>query len=132
MRRILRLALEWNVIDKCPKVLMAGQAAFRERVVADAELSQYLRHAETFLADVAVILNEQGLRCDELHRLRFEDRNFESGRYGTLSVRHGKTDAARRTLPLTPKVRCILDARHVSAASPASGWAFPLPLGAAI
>ena len=44
-----------------------------------------------------------------------------------LSVRFGKTAAARRTLPLTAKVRCILSARHVSAGSPVRGYVFPAP-----
>jgi integrase len=127
LRRCLRLAVEWVVLEKAPKVAMAGKESGRERVVGDAELSQYLRHASPLLADVAVILNETGLRPDELHRLAWEDLNFVAGRYGTLRVRYGKTAAARRTLPMTAKVRCILGARHVSAGSPASGWVFRAP-----
>ena len=127
VRRILRLAVEWNVVEKCPKVAMAGQAAFRERVATDAELSRYLQYASPLLADVAVILNESGLRPDELHRLGWEDISFASGRYGALSKRFGKTKAARRTLPMTAKVRCILQSRHTSAGRPASGSVFPAP-----
>jgi hypothetical protein len=55
--------------------------------------------------------------------------NFDSGRYGMLSVcfgKPGKSNAARRTLPMTARVRCILEARHVKAGSPdPSGWLFP-------
>jgi integrase len=127
VRRCLRLAVEWGVLEKAPRVSMAGKEPGRERVVSDVELSQYLRHASPLLADVAVILNETGLRPDELHRLAWEDLNFAAGRYGTLRVHHGKTAAARRTLPMTAKVRCILGARHVSAGSPALGWVFPAP-----
>lgn len=127
LRRCLRLAVEWNVLEKAPKVSMAGKEPGRERVVTEAEFSRYLLCASPLLADVTVILNETGLRPDELHRLRWEDINFQAGRYGTVSVRFGKTDAARRTLPMTPKVRCILSARHVCAEIPASGWIFPAP-----
>src|SRR5262252_5711554 len=70
-------------------------------------------------------LNETGLRPDELHRLQWEDITFVNGRYVALSVRYGKTKAARRTLPMTPRVRCILEARHVSVGQHASGWIFP-------
>jgi integrase len=83
--------------------------------------------ASPLLADVASILNDTGLRPDELHRLRWEDITFVNGRYGALSVCYGKTDAARRTLPMTSRVRCILEARHVSAGKPTSGWIFPAP-----
>ena len=34
-----------------------------------------------------------------------------NGRHGTLLVTHGKTAAARRVLPMTPRVRSILEAR---------------------
>jgi len=127
LRRCLRLAVEWNVIETAPKVSMAGKEPGRERVVAEAELSRYLLCASPLLANVTVILNETGLRPDELHRLGWEDVNFAAGRYGALSVRFGKTDAARRTLPLTARVRCILSARHISAGSPQQGWVFPAP-----
>jgi integrase len=127
LRRCLRLAVEWNVLEKAANVAMAGREPGREHIVSDAELCQYLRHAKPLLADVVVILNESGLRPDELHRLDWEDINFAAGGYGTLSVRFGKTDAARRTLPLTARVRCIFNARHVGAGSPASGWVWPAP-----
>jgi integrase len=129
LRRILRLAVEWTVIERCPKVSMAGIAAFRERVVTDAELTRYLRYASPLLADVVVILHETDLRPDELHRLSWEDVCFDGTnyRYGMFSVRYGKTAAARRILPMSPKVRCILKARHLSAGSPSTGFVFPAP-----
>jgi integrase len=74
---------------------------------------------------MSLILNETGLRPDELHRLGWQDINFAAGRYGTVSVRFGKTDAARRTLSMTPKVRCILSGRHLGTRSQAAGWIFP-------
>jgi len=76
-----------------------------------------------------VILHETGLRPDELHRLSWEDVGFDGTnyRYGMFSVRYGKTAAARRILPMSPQVRCILNARHVSAGSPSTGFVFPAP-----
>jgi integrase len=126
LRRILRLAVEWNVLEKSPKVAMAGNEPFRVRVVGDAEFNCYLLHASPLLADVAAILNDTGFRPDELHRLGWADITFVNGRNGALSVRYGKTEAARRTLPMTPRVRCILEARWLSAGKPASGWVFPV------
>ena len=38
---------------------------------------------------------------------------------------HGKTAAARRVLPMTPRVRGILEARWESAAKPIEGWVWP-------
>jgi hypothetical protein len=76
------------------------------------------------LADVAILLNERGLLPDELHRLKWEEIASVNGRYGALSVHYGKP-AARRKLQMTPGVRCILEARHVFAGQPVSGWIFP-------
>jgi len=129
LRRIIRLAVEWTVVEKSPKVSMAGAEPFRLRVVSESEFAAYVAKATPLLADVATILNDTGMRPDELHSLRWKDINFDSGRYGMLSVcfgKPGKSNAARRTLPMTARVRCILEAHHVSAGSPdPSGWVFP-------
>jgi len=71
------------------------------------------------LRTLPTFLMRPGLDADELHRLNRQDINFAAGRHGTLKVRLGKTEAARRTLPLAAKVRCILAAHHVAADSPA-------------
>jgi integrase len=127
LRRILRLAVEWNVLEKSPKVSMAGNEPFRVRVVGDAEFERYLLHASPLLSDVATILHDSGLRPDELHRLCWEDINFQGGRNGALSVRSGKTAAARRTLPMTARVRRILEERWLNADKSTVGWVFPAP-----
>ena len=106
---------------------MAGNEPFRVRGGGDAEFERYLLHASPLLNDVATILHDSGLRPDELHRLRWEDINFQGGRNGALSVRSGKTAAARRTLPMTPRVRCLVEARWLSANKPTVGWVFLAP-----
>ncbi len=50
-----------------------------------------------------------------------------NGRHGTLFVTHGKTAAARRVLPMTPRVRAILENRWERAGKPAEGWIWPAP-----
>ena len=42
-----------------------------------------------------------------------------------LDYRYGKTAAARRVLPMTPRVRAILEARWYAAGKPEIGWVFP-------
>jgi integrase len=41
-----------------------------------------------------------------------------------LQVTHGKTAAARRMLPLSPRVRSILERRWRTAGDPLEGWAW--------
>jgi integrase len=50
-----------------------------------------------------------------------------NGRHGTLFVTHGKTAAARRVLPMTPRVRNILESRWEGAGKPAEGWVWSAP-----
>jgi hypothetical protein len=102
LRRLLRLAMEWGLVERAPKLAMCGKETYRERVVSDDELARYLHSASPLLADVATVLNDTGLRPDECHRLDWSDVTFTNGRHGKLLVRYGKTDAARRELPLTP------------------------------
>ena len=40
-------------------------------------------------------------------------------------VTHGKTKAARRVLPMTPRVRAVVEARWDGAKKPGEGWIFP-------
>jgi integrase len=50
-----------------------------------------------------------------------------NGRNGTLMVTHGKTKAARRLLPMTPRVRHVLEARWKAQGRPAEGYVWPAP-----
>jgi integrase len=45
----------------------------------------------------------------------------------TLLVTHGKTAAARRVLPMTPRVRDVLEARWEAAGKPVEGWVWAAP-----
>jgi integrase len=127
LRRVLRLAVEWGLLAQAPKIQMLRGETFRERVVSDEEFEKYLLCASPFLADMATVLHDTGLRPDEAHRLDWADIAFVNGRHGKLRIRHGKTTAARRELPLTPRLRSVLETRWLSAGQPSEGWVFPGP-----
>jgi len=127
LRRILRLAVEWGVIERAPKVQMLRGEKRRERVVGDDEFTQYLECAPPLLTEVAITLADTGLRPDECHRLRWEEINWNSGRTGTLLVAQGKTPAARRLLPLTTRVRAMLESRWGTDGKPVQGFVWPAP-----
>jgi integrase len=127
IRRVLHLAVEWGELEKCPRIEMISGEKRRDRVIGDEELERYLACASPLLADVAAVLHDTGLRPDEAHRLGWEDITFVNGRHGNLRVRYGKTKAARRQVPLTPRVREILSARWNDAGRPEDGWVFPAP-----
>src|SRR3989442_12290499 len=87
----------------------------------------YFFSALASVVSVAVVLVDTGLRPEECFRLRWEAVSWLNGRYGTLLVTHGKTAAARRLLPMTTRVRAILEARCQAAGKPEKGWTWPAP-----
>jgi integrase len=127
VRRALRLAVEWGIIPTAPEMTLLRGENHREHVVSPQEEAKYLAAAAEPLASIAVVLVDTGLRPDECFRLRWEQINFETGRNGALRVLQGKTAAARRTLPLTARVRALLEARWANAGNPESGWLWPAP-----
>jgi integrase len=127
LRRVLSLAIEWSVIESAPKLSLLPGERHRERIITLEEEMRYLAAAPPLLADVASVLADTGLRPDECYRLRWEDLTWVNGRNGSLLVRYGKTKAARRVLPMTPRVRTVLEARWNSTARPQEGWLWPAP-----
>jgi integrase len=125
LRRILKLAVEWKVLEKSPKIEMLSGEARRERVVSTDEEVRYLAAAAPLLADVAIVLFDTGMRPDELHRMSWEHMRWENGRFGVLLVAKGKTSAARRLVPMTRRVRALLERKWKEQGSPEHGWVWP-------
>src|SRR5580704_6930401 len=127
LRRVLRLAVEWGAAESSPKVKLLSGERHRERVVTPQEEAQYLSAASEPVASVAAVLCDTGLRPEECFRLRWEAITWSNGRHGTILVTHGKTTAARRVLPMTPRVRGIVETRWEAAGKPADGWVWTAP-----
>jgi integrase len=131
LRRVLRLAMEWGVIEQVPRIKMLPGERHREHVVTPDEEARYLAAAPEPLASVAAILIDTGLRPDECYRLQWESVSWANGRNGTLLVTHGKTAAARRVLPMTPRVRQVLEAHWKASGCPVEGWVWCAPTASA-
>ncbi len=127
LRRVLRLAVEWGALNSSPTIRLMPGERHRERVVTPEEEAMYLAAAPEPLASVATILCDTGLRPEECFRLRWEAISWMNGRHGTLLVTHGKTVSARRVLPITPRVRTILESRWENAGKPLEGWVWAAP-----
>jgi integrase len=125
LRRILRLAVEWGAVEVSAQIKMVPGERHRERVVAVEEETRYLAAASEPLASIASVLVDTGMRPEECFRLSWEAVTWVNGRHGTLFVAHGKTAAARRVLPMTPRVRSILESRWECAGKPDEGWIWP-------
>jgi integrase len=127
LRRILHLAVDWGVIEKAPRIKLLPGERQRERVVGQQEEARYLAAAPEPLISIATVLADTGMRPDECYLLRWEVITWINGRNGTLLVTHGKTAAARRVLPMTPRVRATLQARWENAGRASEGWIWPAP-----
>ena len=127
LRRVMRLAAQWGVIEVSPLIKMLPGERHREHVVKPDEEARYLAAAPEPLGSVAAVLIDTGMRPDECYRLRWESITWTNGRNGTLLVTHGKTAAARRILPLSARSRDILQVRWEAASRPAEGWVWSAP-----
>jgi integrase len=127
VRRVLNLAAEWGAIDRAPDVTLLRGEHHREHVISPNDEAKYLAAASEPLSLIATVLVDTGLRPEECFKLRWEHINFASGRHGTLRVIQGKTAAARRTLPLTLRVRTLLEARWEKGNKSEEGWVWPAP-----
>jgi integrase len=127
LRRILRLAAEWGYLDTVPKIKLLPGERRRERVVSPEEEGKYLAAAPEPLASIATVLANTGMRPEECFRLRWESITWDNGPHGTFLVTHGKTAAARRVLPMAPRVRALLDMRWEGTGRPVDGWVWPAP-----
>jgi integrase len=93
----------------------------RERVITPEEEARYLAAAPEPLASIGTVLADTGLRPEECFRLRWEDVTWVNGRHGALLVTRGKTAAARRVIPMTPRVRAVLESRWNDTKRPREG-----------
>ena len=77
------------------------------------------------LHDVSLVLFDTGMRPEECHCLRWDNINWDGGRNGVLLITEGKTKAARRALPFSPRLRTVLENRRKLAGEPGEGWVWP-------
>jgi integrase len=124
---MLRLAVEWGELPSASTIKRLPGERHREHVVSYDEEARYLDAGSELLASIATVLIDTGMRPEECYRLRWESITWANGRNGTLLVTHGKTAAARRVLPMTPRVREILENRWERTGRPLEGWTWPAP-----
>ena len=150
LRRMFKLAAEWRTVERIlPKVEMLRGERRRDRVLTADEENRYLEAASVIgleieqayqralegirarlrgeqpiepqdpylLRDVTTLLVDCGLRPEECFRLR-----WEHVRDGALNIPFGKTENARRAIPLSERAASLLEVRKAVARSP---WVFP-------
>jgi len=120
LRRMFAMSLEWGKVEKAlPRVRMLPGERHRERVLSEKDEATYLSNTTPLLRTVATILLDCGLRPEECFRLR-----WENIRDGVIEIHYGKTDNARRRIPVSNRVASVLD---MQSSQSNSEWIFPAP-----
>jgi integrase len=125
LRRLLRLAHEWRVIDRVPRVRLLSGERNREFVLTHAQETKYLSSAPQPLKDAALLIVDTGFRVGEALSLQWRDIHLDGmnvSRFGYVHVREGKTGNAKRNVSLTSRVREMLLERRSTSKSP---YVFP-------
>ena len=129
LRRMLNLAHEWGLLSQTPSIHELPGGKGRDRVIGFAEEARYLAAASHTVRDAAIMAADTGLRPNsELFSLEWSNVQLEGTQeapQGFIHVAQGKTDAATRNMPLTPRTREMLAARRQSANG--SKYVFPGP-----
>jgi integrase len=119
------LAYTWGKLEKPCKVTLAKGEVQRDRVLTDGEATKYLAKCPQPWRDCATIILDEGLRPGEVFALRWPHLLLNDDGTGLIQIVSGKSKAARRVLPMTPRVHALLLARHAAAGKPENGWVFP-------
>jgi integrase len=125
---MLRVAHEWKVILTVPAIHLLPGEAQSDRVLTQQEEEMYLGKAQPLLKRFATIAIDTGMRPEEILRIRWEHVRFQpagDAKYGYIHNPHGKTARAKRNLPMTARVRSLLQQLHKEAHEPDLGFVFP-------
>lgn len=130
LRRALKLAVKWGKLkaDGAVPINELPEGPGRERVLTPKEEQLYLRHGSANLRDAAILTLDSGLRPEDLLPLLWENVDLVSRAEtpcGVIHVREGKTDAAKRSVPLTPRAADILQRRKKAVELKPSRYVFP-------
>jgi integrase len=129
LKAMLGKAEEWKLIDRAPKIT-ALKAKTRDRLIdAESEVKLQKAHKEPMknartrrLRDQAwlflVILQDTGMRPDEVFPMRIEDIHWNENR---IWIPDGKTENAKRFVGLSDRMKQMLSVW----CSGREGWVFP-------
>jgi len=121
-RQCLGAILEWcrrhRFIAAVPRLPGKRLQGRKIRITPEIEFA-LRRHMERDVSDIFTVMLDAVMRNSEVMAMRWEHVDWERGEY---FVAGGKTDASRRTVPMSERIRAMLLGRQAEAASE---WIFP-------
>jgi integrase len=110
LRRALRLAQEWKVLDRVPRMrMLRGES--RDFVVSHRLEPKYLEALPQPLKDVAILILETGVRVGEAVGLDWPEVYLQPAihaKFGYIRIRKGKSKNAKRNLSLSERAAEML------------------------
>ncbi len=122
LRRACNLAHKWGDLERSAEITLAAGEVRRDRVLTVSESEKYLAACPEPWKTCAILINDEGFRPMEVFKLEWSHLNFE---HMAIAITSGKSKAARRTLPMTPRVQTVLLKRWKAAGEPNVGFVFP-------
>ncbi len=118
LRRLLGKAAEWKVIAGSPGIKLMKEVG-RELTIDSETEAKLLAVAKQPMRDVLIVIQDTGMRPEEVFRIRIENINWSQR---LIFNPNGKTKAARRHVPISER---MLDLLMVRCADKRDGWLFP-------
>src|SRR4029077_17776229 len=103
------LALEWELVDRVIKFRMLEGERHREFVLTGKMREQFIAGLPEPAQAIARFLIDTGLRISECCSLTWDRVFLDQSGQAYIYVDRGKTNRARRPIPLTKEARAILD-----------------------
>jgi integrase len=110
--------VEWKVIAVAPAVTLMKEVG-RELTIDPETEAKLLAIAKQPMKDVLVLIQDTGMRPEEVFRIRIENINWSQL---LIFNPNGKTKAARRHVPISER---MLDLLMIRCSNKPEGWLFP-------
>lgn len=114
LRRALRLAQDWKIIDRVPKIRLLAGEPVRDFVLSREQENTYLNTAGHPLQEIALFMLDTGVRIGEALSLEWRDVHLHPegvAKFGFIRIRDGKSKNAKREISITKRVKTMLEAR---------------------
>jgi integrase len=111
LKRALRLAAKWRIIQRVPAIEMLSGENQRDFVLSRKQQREYLEVCPEFLRQWAGFAVETGMRRKEIRSMKWPDVHFDpvgEARCGYVHVRGTKSRSSKRNLSLTATAQMIL------------------------